>query len=118
MDTDQLVIRDGVCVCVYSYLEHHIDLFSQWVSVDQGKLQGNCVGVEEGAGLHTYRHTHTPYYLIFCIKALSHILFDVFSYSPLMLLYLICPQAKHMVSMIFPKHCYSRLGLLFIQGVR
>lgn len=34
------------------YLEHDIDLFSQGVGVHQGQLEGNCVGVEEGAGLH------------------------------------------------------------------
>lgn len=40
--------------CVWAqYLEHNIDLFSQWVGVDQGQLEGNCVGVEEGAGLQT-----------------------------------------------------------------
>ncbi len=34
------------------YLEHNIDLFSQRVGIDQCQLEGNRVGVEEGAGLH------------------------------------------------------------------
>lgn len=51
------------------YLEHNIDLFSQWVGVDQGQLQGNCVGVEEGAGLHTQTDfiLLMLYMMLFCL---------------------------------------------------
>lgn len=58
-DTQELVLR--YCLNYYTvhtlgvyvhYLEHNIDLFSQWVGVDQGQLERNCVGVEERAGLH------------------------------------------------------------------
>lgn len=51
------------------YLEHDIDLFSKWVSVDQGKLQRNCVGVEEGAGLlqqNTVRMELVHYIMLLC----------------------------------------------------
>ncbi len=52
------------CVWV-RYLEHNIDLFPQWVGVDQGQLEGNCVGVEEGAGLHTHTHTQTDSMILY-----------------------------------------------------
>lgn len=45
----------GECVSV-RYLEHDINLFSQGVRVDQGQLEGNCVRVEEGAGLQTHTY--------------------------------------------------------------
>ena len=52
-------LRSGVTLRVWvrghRYLIHDVDLFSQRVCVDQSQLQGNSVGVEEGAGLHTNR---------------------------------------------------------------
>lgn len=47
-----LIIVHRLYVCI-QYLEHNIYLFSQWVGIDQSQLEGNCVGVEEGTGLHT-----------------------------------------------------------------
>lgn len=63
------------------YLEHDIDLFSQWVGIDQGQLEGNCVGVEEGAGLHTHKHIVS----MRLYSALHYSVFNILLYSLLLI---------------------------------
>lgn len=63
---------------VFHHLKHDIDLLPQGVGVDQGQLEGNRVGAEEGTGLQKRGILVHQYYtaLIFTLLALLFGSFD------------------------------------------